>query len=62
MIIDDLYRVAMLSAAWIIIFEYLNPLYAFVYAIGMLVIVAYILMTNFVELSGDSWKLLGDWR
>jgi len=62
MIIDDLYKVTMLSAAWLIFLEYLDSLSAFVYAIGILVIIGYILITNWMELSGDSWKLLGDWR
>ena len=62
MIIDDLYKVTMLSAGWLIIFEYLNPVEAIVYAIAIIVIIGYILITNYMNLFKDSENLLGDWR
>ena len=57
MIINDLYKVAMLSAAWIIIFEHLNPVYASVYAIGILLIVGHILIRNFTDFNDDSTNI-----
>jgi len=62
MIIDDLYKVTMLQAGWLIIFDYLNPLEAFVYAIGIIVLLGFILLRNFKSLSEYFTTLLGDWR
>ena len=57
MIIDDLYKVVMLHAAWIITYEYAGLMDLFVMSIAMLAIIIYIMIKNTRGLIGDSSKL-----
>jgi len=57
MIIDDLYKVVMLHAAWIITYEYAGLMGSFITGIAMLAIITYIMIKNVSGLVNDSSKL-----
>jgi len=57
MIIDDLYKVVMLHAAWIIIYQYGGLMDWYVTGIAMLAIITYIMIKNVSGLLNDSSKL-----
>jgi len=59
MIIDDLYKVVMLHAAWIITYEYVGLMGSFITGIATLAIITYIMIKNVTGLMNDSstlWK------
>jgi len=57
MIIDDLYKVVMLHAAWIITYEYAGIMESFIMGMAMLAIITYIMLKNTTGLIDDSSKL-----
>jgi len=57
MIIDDLYKVVMLHAAWIITYEYVGLMGSFITGIAILAIITYIMLKNTTGLINDPSKL-----